>query len=155
MTISETNRLVLLSNCIIIQSIPNMDLIVKHYKIKRFVSEAKKNDVNDEVLINIANQFLDMSDEARNQYSLGGGLFKLRLASKLGRGKSGGSRSILAFKNGKLIIWLHMYGKNEKGNVSQAELTDLKKLSSILLSATEEQFTTLVGNGKLQEITNV
>ena len=44
------------------------------------------------------NEFFNLSREEQLKYSLGAGLYKLRIATKEGRGKSGGSRSILAFK---------------------------------------------------------
>jgi hypothetical protein len=128
---------------------------VKYYKVKRFAGEAKKNDVSDSMLTSIATEFVDAPENARQQYSLGAGLYKLRLASKSGAGKSGGSRSILAFKKEKMLIWLHLYSKNEKGNISHSELVDLKKLANILLNATEAQLARLVKNGGLEEIINV
>lgn len=128
---------------------------MKHYKVRRFSNEAKNNAVSDSILMSIASEFLFLPDGARNQYSLGASLYKLRIASKSGKGKSGGSRSILAFKKDSLVIWLHMYGKNEKGNISHSELTDLKKISNVLLNATEAQLMILVKNGSLEEIKNV
>ncbi len=128
---------------------------MKYYKIRRFAGEAKKNDVSDSMLTDIATEFAAFPESARQQYSLGAGLYKLRLASKSGAGKSGGSRSILAFKKESVLIWLHLYSKNEKGNISHSELTDLKKLANVLLDATEVQLARLIKNGGLEEIKNV
>jgi hypothetical protein len=138
-----------------IQKISGVGLAVKHYKFRRFSSEARKEGVSDSILTDVANEFLALPVESRNQHSLGAGLYKLRLASKSGRGKSGGSRVVLAFKKDALVIWLHLYGKNEKENVVHQDFEDLKKLSNVLLNATENQLMDLIKKGTLEEIKNV
>jgi hypothetical protein len=87
---------------------------------------------------------------------LGAGLYKLRIATKEGRGKSGGSRSILAFKKDNGIYWLHLFSKNDKENVTTSELKKLKQLSDIMFTLTDEQVKNLVSLGELCEVnTNV
>jgi hypothetical protein len=138
-----------------IQKISGLGSVVKHYKFRRFSTEARNEDVSDSILMDVANEFLALTIEARNQRSLGAGLYKLRLASKSGRGKSGGSRVVLAFKKDSLVIWLHLYGKNEKENVAHQDFEDLKKLSNVLLNATENQLMDLIKKGTLEEIKHV
>jgi len=128
--------------------------MLRQYKVRKFSTDAKKDQLTDEMLLEIANDFLQLPNDQKNQYSLGAGLYKLRIASKTGRGKSGGSRSILAFKDGDRLIWLYIFDKNDKGNISSTELADLKKLSGTLLSATKDQMKLLIESGKLQEIKN-
>lgn len=126
---------------------------MKHYKIKKFISEAKKIDLKDEILIETLQEFLKMDRDHQQKYSLGANLYKLRLSTKEGRGKSGGSRSILAFKKDSKIIWLHLFSKNEKGNVSTSELKKLKDLSNIVLELSDEQIYKLLNLGELFEVT--
>lgn len=128
--------------------------MLRQYKVRKFSTDAKKDQLTDEMLLEIANDFLQLPNDQKNQYSLGAGLYKLRIASKTGRGKSGGSRSILALKEGDSLIWLYIFDKNDKGNISNTELADLKKLSGTLLSATKDQMKLLIESGKLQEIKN-
>ena len=125
---------------------------MKHFKVKRFSNEAKKDNVSDEQLFNTLIDFLNMGTNGQQKFSLGAGLYKLRLATKEGRGKSGGSRSILAFKNDSRIVWLHLFSKNEKGNVSISELKKLKQLSNILLEIPDNEIATLVELGELCEV---
>ena len=125
---------------------------MKHYKIKKFISEAKKIELKDEILIETLNEFLGMGREHQQKYSLGANLYKLRLSTKEGRGKSGGSRSILAFKKDSRIIWLHLFSKNEKGNVTTSELKKLKELSNIVLELSDEQINKLLSFGELYEV---
>jgi hypothetical protein len=82
--------------------------------------------------------------------NLGGGVFKQRIARK-GEGKSGGYRTILCFKRGSHVFFIHGFGKNEKENVSQRELQGLKQLASGLLALREEQITLALRNNELIE----
>jgi len=125
---------------------------MKHYKIKKFINEAKKIELQDKILVETLNEFLSMGKESQQKYSLGSNLYKLRLATKEGRGKSGGSRSILAFKKDSKIIWLHLFSKNEKGNVTINELKKLKELSNIVLELSDEQIYKLLNLGELYEV---
>ncbi len=125
---------------------------MNHFKVKRFSSEAKKEKVSDALLIDTLNDFLNMGTTGQQKFSLGAGLYKLRLAAKEGRGKSGGSRSILAFKNDSRVVWLHVFSKNEKGNVSISELKKLKLLSNILLEIPGNEISKLIEIGELYEV---
>ena len=129
---------------------------MKHLKIKKFSSEAKRANLIDQILIHTLNEFFNLSREERLKYSLGAGLYKLRIVTKEGRGKSGGSRSILAFKKDNGIYWLHLFSKNDKENVTTSELKKLKQLSDIMFTLTDEQVKNLVNLGELCEVkTNV
>ena len=62
-----------------------------------------------------------------------GGVRKLRWPRE-GRGKSGGVRAIYFFYNdGMPLYLLTIFGKNEKGNLSQGERNQLAKLTSLLV----------------------
>ncbi len=125
---------------------------MKHYKIRKFISEAKKIDLKDEILVETLNEFLGMGREHQQKYSLGANLYKLRLSTKEGRAKSGGSSSILAFKKDSRLFWLHLFSKNEKGNVTTSELKKLKELSNIVLELSDEQIYKLLNLGELYEV---
>ena len=57
---------------------------------------------------------------------LGGGIVKLRVARK-GEGKSGGYRTIVAYRRGDRAVFLYGFAKNERDNIDDRELDDLKK----------------------------
>jgi hypothetical protein len=95
-------------------------------------------------------QKLDISSQRK--YSLGAGLFKLRLASVGGRGKSSGARSILAFKNDIRTIWLHFFSKNDKENITNQELKKLKILAKVLLELSDLQIDRLIEQGDIIEV---
>ena len=125
---------------------------LEHYKVKKFINEAKKASVLDKLLFDTLDDFLSMGKDSQQKYSLGAGLYKLRLASKEGRGKSGGGRSILAYKKESRVIWLHLFAKNEKGNISVVELKRLKVLSDILLGLSNDEIAQLIHLGELCEV---
>ncbi len=121
-------------------------------KFKKFSSEANKSKVSDNCLNETFNDFLKLDMAGKQKYSLGGSLYKLRISSKSGRGKSGGSRSILALNINERLIWLHMFDKNDKGNISNKELKKLKFLADILLKLTNEELNQLIDAGELLEV---
>lgn len=125
---------------------------MKHYKVKKFTNEAKKADLPDALLYETLEEFLSIGTEGQQKLSLGAGLYKLRLATKEGKGKSGGSRSILAFKKENRVIWLHLFSKNDKANVTTNELKKLKSLSDILLDLPDDDIEKLIKLGELCEV---
>ena len=58
----------------------------------------------------------------------------------------------LAFKNDNRIVWLHLFSKNEKENVSTTDLKKLKLLSHILLDLPDNEFKKLIELGELYEV---
>ena len=127
-------------------------LLMKYYKVKKFAREANKLKATDKLLSDTLVHFLETSDDERQKYSLGAGLYKLRLATNEGQGKSGGSRTILAFKTDNRIIWLHLFAKNDKGNVTTNELKKLKSLADILLELSASDMARLIKLGELYEV---
>ncbi len=64
---------------------------------------------------------------------LGGELVKKRVA-RMGSGKSGGSRTVIVWRQGDRAFFLHVFGKNEKANVSPRELKTLKALGKAMMA---------------------
>ncbi len=127
---------------------------MKQYKVKRFLAEAKKLKITDRALIDTVNSFMVLDAQGQQRHALGAGLYKLRLASVEGKGKSGGSRTILAVQQRKRLIWLHLFAKNDKGNVTTGELSKLKILADILLGLSDSDIDKLVKSGELLEVEN-
>ena len=125
---------------------------MKCYKIKKFASEAKKLKVTDKLLSDTLVHFLETCDDGQQRYSLGAGLYKLRLATSEGQGKSSGSRTILVYKPDNRVIWLHLFAKNDKGNISTIELKKLKSLADILLKLSTNDMASLIKIGELCEV---
>jgi hypothetical protein len=104
------------------------------------------------MLIQTLDEFLEMEKTHQEKYSLGASLYKLRLATNEGKGKSGGSRCILAYKQNNKLFWLHLFSKNDKENITTNELKKLKTLSNILFGLSNEEVSNLINLGELWEV---
>jgi len=82
---------------------------------------------------------------------LGGHVLKKRVAVP-GRGKSGGARTLVATRRGSRWFFVLGFEKNEKANVSRAELEALQWLAKELLDLNAEQLELSIQDGALQEI---
>ena len=82
---------------------------------------------------------------------LGGDLLKKRVALP-GRVKRGGARTLVATRRASRWFFVFGFEKNEKANVSRAELEALQWLAKQLLDLSEAQLEVAVQDGSLQEI---
>ena len=82
---------------------------------------------------------------------LGGGLVKQRLP-RAGQGKSGGYRTVIAFRRGDRAVFLYGFGKNERSNIDADELDEFKRLARGFLELTAQQIARLITDGELMEV---
>jgi hypothetical protein len=83
--------------------------------------------------------------------NLGGGLIKQRVARK-GQGRSGGYRMIVAYRVMDRALFLYAFAKNERQNIGQDELTELRKIGQNWLNAPEQTIEEALEDGDLQEV---
>jgi len=121
---------------------------MKQLMTKHFSKWASKQNIPEDEL-SVA---LTEVQQGMFEANLGGNVFKKRIRFK-GQGKSGSGRTILCYKKGKRIVFVHGFAKNEKSNLSKKELVAFKELSKILLSFNDEQLAIAIGNGDLIEVT--
>jgi hypothetical protein len=76
---------------------------------------------------------------------LGGGVFKKRLGSNR-------YRSILVAKGGRHWIFVFLFAKQDRANISADELDGFRKLANAYATMSGAQIDDLVSNGDLQEI---
>jgi hypothetical protein len=84
---------------------------------------------------------------------LGGGLIKQRIA-RPGAGRSGGYRTIIAFRSGNRAVFLYGFAKSERDNIGSDEVAELRKLGANWLNATNETVASALKEGALKEITD-
>lgn len=84
---------------------------------------------------------------------LGGHVVKKRVAID-GRGKSGGVRTLLAYRVGDKAFFVYGFAKNSRANISNDELKALKNLAKELLAYTDQRLTTLIEKKVLIEVVN-
>jgi hypothetical protein len=84
---------------------------------------------------------------------LGGGVLKKRVGLA-GRGKRGGTRTLVATNKGNRWFFLLGFEKNDRANISDAEKEALQSIAQDLLGRTGKDLETQVDDGTLQEICN-
>ena len=82
---------------------------------------------------------------------LGGGLIKQRVA-RPGRGRSGGYRTIIAYRAGSKAFFLHGFAKSDRDNIGEDELIAFKKFGGRLLAADAQTLNGMFEDGSLKEV---
>lgn len=82
---------------------------------------------------------------------LGGGLIKQRVARK-GQGRSGGYRMIIAYRVKDRAVFLYGFAKNNRGNIDQSELAELKELGANWLNATPQTIDESMEDDLIEEV---
>jgi hypothetical protein len=82
---------------------------------------------------------------------LGGGLIKQRVA-RLGQGRSGGYRTVVAYRRRDRSVFLYGFAKNERDNFGLDDLVALKKLAAVYLGATIAALEGWCTEGELREV---
>jgi len=82
---------------------------------------------------------------------LGAGLIKLRVARQ-SQGRSGGYRTIVAYRAGSKAFFLHGFAKSGRGNIGEDELIAFKKFGGRLLTADAETLKSMLEDGSLKEV---
>lgn len=94
---------------------------------------------------------VDEMERGLVEADLGGHVFKKRVAVG-GRGKSGGVRTLLAYKVADKAFFIYGFAKNVRANVKTDELKGLKAYAEVLLSYSDKELTQVVKNGALIEV---
>lgn len=117
------------------------------YKNKPFARFARKAGITDADLwkaARLANQGVIDAD-------LGGGVIKQRIA-RAGKGKSGGSRSIILFRKEDRAVFIYGFEKKNMANIGPTDLDAFRKLASIILDSTDDQIAERVEEGSLIKV---
>lgn len=117
------------------------------FVVKAFGRFAKAENLEDEVLWRAVEDLA----AGRGATDLGGGVWKLRIA-RSGGGKSGGYRTLIAFRSEARAVFLHGFGKNQMENVGDAFLKDLRKQSKLFLDFSDEQIVIVLEAAAWREI---
>ena len=83
--------------------------------------------------------------------SLGGQVYKKRVALA-GRGKSGGARTLVAFKSDDRAFFMYGFSKNQRSNITTKEKKALKLMARELLGYKNKQLRLALKHGALIEI---
>ncbi len=117
------------------------------FKTKWFIRFARKQGIKDSKLI----KAIEEIEEGLNDGDLGGGLIKKRIA-RTGEGKSGSYRTIVVYRSRIRSVFVYAFPKNEKANLSPAELEAYKELAGLFLSYKDEEIAKALREGELKEV---
>ena len=94
---------------------------------------------------------IDEMEQGLVDADLGGNLYKKRVALP-GRGKSGSSRTLIA--TNRQDRWFFMFGfeKNDKENITQAELAYLQEVAQIFLGYSNDELQLAIDKGEFLEV---
>jgi hypothetical protein len=81
----------------------------------------------------------------------GGGLIKQRVARQ-GGGRSGGYRTVIAYRTAQRSVFLYGFAKSERDNIDDRELDELKKLAKLYLGYSEVQIAAALDGAELREV---
>lgn len=82
---------------------------------------------------------------------LGCGVIKQRVARQ-GQGRSGGYRTIIAFRSGVRSVFIYGFAKNSKANLADDELDVYRRLATVVLEADAATLRRLIAAGELKEM---
>lgn len=117
------------------------------FKSKHFSRFARKEGIENSALVDAIREIESGLVDA----VLGGGLVKKRVARE-GGGKSSGFRTIIAFSSGQRSLFLYGFAKNDRDNIEDDELRELRKLSQLFLGLKEEEIASALEIDRMEEI---
>src|SRR5437879_3086393 len=111
-------------------------------KNRSFARAARKEGLADQELRSAAREIQSGLIDAR----LGGFLLKKRVA-RPGKGKRGGFRTIVAYRQGDRLVFLFVFAKNEKDNITERERLALSEIGDEYMGLTTEKLHELIASG--------
>jgi hypothetical protein len=122
---------------------------VRIFKNRWFEKFALKQEMSDAALI----KAIDRAEVGLIDADLGGGIIKQRVARK-GEGKSGGYRTVVAFRSGDRALFLFGFAKSDRASLSTAELAEFRAIGRAFLKAKAPDVERAVAKGVLSEVRN-
>jgi hypothetical protein len=121
--------------------------MVRVYKLKGFARFQRRERITDRALA----KAVQSAEQGLVGADLGGGLVKQRIA-RPGQGKSGGYRTVIAYRRGDRAVFLYGFAKNERANLDDDELTDWQRVGRGYLGLNDHEREAAVAAGELSEV---
>lgn len=122
---------------------------IQVFKTRWFARFAKREGIEDRSLI----EAIKRAERGLIDADLGSGLIKQRVARR-GAGRSGGYRTIIAYRAKDLAIFLSGFAKSELDNMGPSELQSLRRIAADWLRADRTAIQENLEEGRLQEVEN-
>ena len=118
--------------------------IFKNAWFERF---ARKQKLQDKAL----REAVQRAEQGLIDADLGGGVIKQQVA-RPGRGRSGGYRTLILYRQAHRAFFVYGFAKSDQANISDAEEAAFKRAARHILGLTDEQLAMLIQNGQVSEI---
>ena len=105
---------------------------------KSFQREASSDGVSDED----CQEAIRKAERGPIDADLGKGLIKLRIA-RGNRGAARGSRAVVFYRQGKVAVFLHIFPKSKKANLTRSELAMYSRAAQEFAKLTDKEFAAL------------
>ncbi len=79
----------------------------------------------------------------------------LRNELRAGGGKSGGFRTLLAFRSGDRTVFIFGFAKSDLNNISSSQLSSLKEAAEVYLGLSDDEIDEALSAGALGEVAYV
>ena len=120
---------------------------VRVFKTRAFARFADKERLEDAVLF----ESIARAERGQVDADLGGRVIKQRVA-RSGQGRSGGYRTLIAYRSRARAVFLFGFAKNDLGNIDRDELKELRKAAALMLGWKDDELATLVASGTWMEV---
>jgi hypothetical protein len=117
------------------------------YKIMGFTRFQRRERIGDASLT----EAVSNADRGLIDADLGGGLIKQRVA-RPGQGKSGGFRTLIAYRRGDRAVFLFGFAKNERANIDDDELETWREVGRAYLGLDAKGVEAAIAVNELTEI---
>lgn len=117
------------------------------YKLKGFARFQRRERIADAALAEAVRD----AQAGLVDSNLGGGLIKQRVARE-GQGKSGGFRTIIAFRRGDRAVFLYAFAKSERGNIGVKELEGWRTVGRLYLGLGKKDLEAVIETRELVEV---
>ena len=117
------------------------------FKTKWFARYASREGIGDCNLVAVIREI----EKGLVDADYGGGLIKKRIARD-GGGKSGGYRSIIAYKSETRCVFLYCFAKSDMENLNKKEVQGYKVMTALYLGFGDAEIATALGQRELEEV---
>jgi hypothetical protein len=119
------------------------------YKLRGFARFQRRERITDAALA----QAVQGAEDDLVDANLGGGLIKQRVA-RAGQGKSGGYRTLIAYRRGDRAVFLYGFAKSGRGNIDDNELEEWRKVGRAYLGLGADAIQAAIAANELMEVSD-
>jgi hypothetical protein len=119
------------------------------YKLKAFARFQRRERIADRAL----GKAVRSAEMGLVDADLGGGLIKQRVA-RPGQGKSGGYRTLIAYRRGDRAVFLYGFAKSDQASVDADQLAYWRQIGRVYLGLDDESIEAAITIDELMEMGN-